>query len=128
MLFASQNYTAREECIKHNLEFYCRIHADDIKISEHYATLSSGVILWFKIEKHMAETIYEAAPKIRNQDIQIKTFVPSIARDRKRYIDKILLHYKKEVDSDLRYIIKNNTTDLEVLLKSTKPNREGPYR
>ena len=76
----------------------------------------------------MAEAIYKAAPKIRSQEIQIKTYIPSIARDRKRYIDKILLDYKKDVDSDLRFIVKNNTTDLEVLLKSTKPNRLGPYR
>ena len=128
IIFASQNHTAREECLKHNIEFFCRIHSDDIRIYEHYATISSGVILWFKTDKHIAEAIYKAAPKIRSQEIQIKTYIPSIARDRKRYIDKILLDYKKDVDSDLRFIVKNNTTDLEVLLKSTKPNRLGPYR
>ena len=128
IIFASQNHTAREECLKHNIEFFCRIHSDDIRIYEHYATISSGVILWFKTDKHIAEAIYKAAPMIRSQEFQIKTYIPSIARDRKRYIDKILLDYKKDVDSDLRFIVKNNTTDLEVLLKSTKPNRLGPYR
>ena len=35
MMFASKNSTAREECIKSNIEFYCRINLDDVNF-EYY--------------------------------------------------------------------------------------------
>ena len=57
MLHASQNITAREECIKHNVEFLCRIQSEDIPIYEHCITVSTGVIIWFRTEEHIVDAI-----------------------------------------------------------------------
>ena len=66
------------------------------------------------------------APKIRSPDFQVKMFIPSIARDRKKYLDSLFMAYKKEKDAKFRYVIKNGSTDLEVLCKTLENN--GPQQ
>ena len=89
-------------------------------------TVTAGVILWFRMDRHIADAIFKAAPKIRSKECQIRVYVPDIARGPKRFIDKILIEYKTERDPQIPN--KNTTNDLEVLVKSTASNREGPYR
>ena len=128
MLHASQNSNAREECIKYLIEFHCRINQDDIIIYEHYTTSSTRVILWFRMDKHIAQAIYKVAHKMRTDECQIKLFVPDVARDRKRSIDKLFMDYKSERDKNFRYLVKSTACDIEILIKSVDPNRGGPYR
>ena len=65
---------------------------------------------------------------MRTDECQIKLYVPDVARERKRSIDKLFMDFKTKRDRNFRYIVKNLTTDLEILVKSVDPNRGGPYR
>ena len=128
MLHDSKNITAREECIKYLIEFHCRINSEDINIYEHYITSTTGVIMWFRTDKHIAQAIYKAAPKMRTDECQIQLYIPDVARDRKRHIDRLFMEYKTQRDKNFRYLVKNTSSDIEILVKSVDPNRGGPYR
>ena len=80
-MIITKNMKVRESCMKNTVELYCRIHSDNIEVKEHYVTNSGGIILWFKAQTHIAAAIYRAAPRIRSQDVQIRTYIPKIARE-----------------------------------------------
>ena len=125
-LYGIQNSKVREACIKQKVEIFCGIHIEDIEIYQHYVTSNNGVILWFKTQEYIAAEILRVAPRIRSPDFQIKTYVPVMARDRKRYIDQLFLDYKEKKDPKFRYFVKNGINDLEILCKTMSSN--GPYR
>ena len=86
-LYGIQNSQARQGCVKQKIEIFCSIHIEDIEISEHYVTSNNRVIIWCRMQDYIVKEIFRVAQQIRSPDFQVKTFVPSIARERKRYID-----------------------------------------
>ena len=97
ILYGALNSKAREDFIKQTIELYCWIQSDDIDVLDHYVTTAGGLILWFKTQTHIATAIYRAAPKIRSQEVQIGTFIPTIARERKKITDREKYEYRGPV-------------------------------
>ena len=125
-LFGAHNGKAREDWAKQKIEIFCAINVEDIVIDEHYVTSNNGVIMWLKCQDYIVREMHKMSPKIRSPDFQVKIFIPSIARDRKKYVDSLFMDFKKQKDPNFRYLVKNGTTDLEVLCKTLDNN--GPYQ
>ena len=98
VLFGVQNTKAREQCIKHKLDIYGNSKTEDVKIFEHFVTVTNGVILWFRAEKPLA-------PEIRCKEFQVRTFIPDIVRPREQYPDMLFMEYNDVGNSNFRDII-----------------------
>ena len=122
------NSKGRERCARHNIDMYAQINMYDIKIFKHYITTTNRVIMWIRTDTHIANEIGRLAPRIRNRNFQIHTWIPKFSRSRKAQLDKIFMSYKERRNKNIKYIIKAEKCDLEVLCKYLDKDQQIPYR
>ena len=56
---------------------------DYVEIYELYITTNNGVAVWYLTDPHNAAKIFHLAPRIRDDNFQVRTYIPDIARAQK---------------------------------------------
>ena len=81
-----------------------------------------------RLDSHTVDIILKQPSKMPSKTFKAVPFIPDFARNQKKGVDQIPIHYKKTVNNDLLYVIKNDKDDIKVLLRAFNEYNHLPYR
>ena len=110
------------------IETNTSLNMHDIEIHQYFLTTNNGIIAWLHLDEPTVTAILRQTSRLPANVFKAVPFIPELARKRKKAVDAILLHYKRNFDENLRYIVKNDEDDIKVMLKRFSEFDHLPYR